>query len=254
MGNSSRLTDVDFWMSRQPEVSILPQGGMRPRWFKHVAQYLPTTPAWSCLEVGVVPGSTLLFMAARLDYLCTGVDFSPRVNQLKGVFAEQGIAARFIHADFMAWETSEQFDLVYSCGFIEHFERYQQVIEKHWALVKPGGMMLLTVPTMTPVPNVSRLVFYARSKMKEVESTHNFEIMDLGRLCRSVSYLPGSEIVVSSYTSEMELWYGAESPGIRPWTKPLFLPLHVLERIVQQIGISSRWFSPNVVVLARKSK
>ncbi len=254
MGNDSHLTDLDFWLARQQAEIRLPEGGTRPTWFRHVAHYLPVAPAWRCLEVGVVPGSTLLFFAAKCKYSCTGIDFSPRVHQLKDVFAAQGLSAEFTRIDFLTWETSEQFDLVYSCGFIEHFENYQPVVDKHWTLVRPGGMMLLTVPTMTPVQKWIRLLFYNRSKMKEVVNAHNFEIMGRDRLFRSVAHLSECKILVSTYTSEMAIWFGPKSPGIRPWTRPLFVPLHVVEKTIRKLGISSRWFSPTAVVLAEKMR
>lgn len=241
MGKDSQLTNIDFWLAREQAEIRLPKGGTQPAWFKHIAQYLQEAPERSCLEVGVVPGGTLLFFAAPYSYSCTGIDFSPWVYQLKDVFAAQRISAEFIQADFLTWEPTEQFDLVYSCGFIEHFEDYRQVIEKHWNLVKPGGLMLLTIPVLTPVQMWSRIVFYERVKMREVLDSHNLEIMNLDRLRQEVECLPRNEVLVSSYTSEMEMWFRPQTSGIRWWTWSLFLPLRFVEKIVRKIGVSSLW-------------
>jgi trans-aconitate methyltransferase len=203
--------------------------------------------------VGVVPGSTLLFFADKLGYLCTGIDFSPRVHQLRDVFAARGVTAEFIQADFLTWNPTENFDLVYSCGFIEHFENYEQVIGRHWTLVRPGGLMLLTVPALSLVQMLSRKVFYEKAKMQEVLESHNLEIMNLCRLEQVVKGLASSEVLVASYTSEMEFWFRPKSPGVRWWTRPLFYPLRAIEKIVHLVGISSQWYSPVVLVLARKA-
>ena len=64
-------------------------------------------------------------------------------------------------------ETKDSFDLAYSCGFIEHFSDYRAVIEKYWILVCPEDLMLLTVPVVTPVQRLIRLITYERSKIRQ---------------------------------------------------------------------------------------
>jgi cyclopropane fatty-acyl-phospholipid synthase-like methyltransferase len=199
-----------------------------------------------------VPGSTLLFLASQQGFRCTGVDFSPRIHDVASAFSDQGIQAQFVQTDFLEWDTEARFDLVYSCGFVEHFSDYQAVIEKHWRLVCPEGLMLLTVPVLTPAQRLIRLVAYERLKMQEVLDTHNLEIMNLDKLRRAVMACGGSTVIVSTYAREMTVWFGPNDPGVRRWTKPLFRPLRFVERLVHQVGASSRWFSPEVLVLARK--
>lgn len=249
---SRRLTDVDFWLGRQPSTVQLQIGGGCPPWYKHVSQFLPRSSGVKCLEVGVVPGSTLLFLASQHKYRCTGVDFSPRVHDVASAFSRQGIQAQFVQTDFLDWHTKDRFDFVYSCGFIEHFSDYQAVIERHWRLVCPEGLMLLTVPVLTPLQRLIRLITYERSKMQEVLHTHNLEIMNLDRLRRAVKACTGSTVVVSTHTREMTIWFGPNDPGVRRWTKPLFRPLRLVERLAHRVGRSSRWFSPEVLVVARK--
>src|SRR3989339_566597 len=120
--SSNVLTDVNYWLKLQESVIDLPACGTCPSWFKHVSNLLPSTPGYKCLEVGAVPGTTLLFLAKEFNYSCTGIDFSPRILELNVAFLKQGISARFIKDDFLKWESDDLFDFVYSNGFIEHFE------------------------------------------------------------------------------------------------------------------------------------
>jgi len=251
-GKSGELTNVNFWVARQQSLAPLPEGGICPAWHKHVSRFLPRRPRARCLEVGVVPGAYLLFLASEYKYLCTGVDLSPKIKDVSEAFSEQKVPARFIQTDFLSWQSEEKFDLVYSCGFIEHFSDYQSLIKRHWELVRPGGLMLLTVPTLTPVQQFIRLITYEHSKMQEILNTHNLSIMNLKRLCYCVGRCSGSEILYSSYIREMTVWFGVEDPGVRGWTKPLFWPIRLLERLAQRMEVSSRWFSPEALVLARK--
>ena len=246
------LTDVDYWLNIQNPVIDLPAGGTCPSWYKHVSDLLPSSPESNCIEVGAVPGTTLLFLAKKLNYSCTGIDFSPRVQDLNTAFIKLGISAKFIKADFLTWQSEELFNLVYSNGFIEHFEDYQSVIKKHWDLVKPGGLMLLTVPTLTPLQKLIRVIFYKESKMQEVLAIHNVKIMNLVNLKKSIQKLDNAIILKSNYISEFKIWFSSDDPFIRSWTKPLFKPLFLLSRLLYKANISNSFFSPEALILVRK--
>lgn len=254
MQKERRLTDQAYWQAQQQKTIRLPQGGGQPSWYRHIERYLLPSTECSCLEIGVVPGATLLFIAKQLGYACTGIDFSDSVNSLADAFTEQEVEAEFIQQDFFTWETDRQFDFVYSCGFIEHFENYQQVLERHWSLVKPGGMLLVSVPTLPIVQRLIRFFFYTRKKMKDILDVHNIEIMSLDRLENVMEHLPQSEVIASSYISEMTVWFGPQTAGVRQWTNSFFVPLRFIEKTIRRLGISSRWFSPEAFVFVRKNK
>ena len=64
-------------------------------------------------------------------------------------------------ADILAGDNlSGTFDLAYSVGLIEHFEPpgATRVIAKHFDLVRPGGLVLITFPTPTRLYRATRLV------------------------------------------------------------------------------------------------
>jgi len=247
------LTDRDFWTARHPNGFTLPEGGTRPSWAGRLARFLPP-PGSACLEVGVAPGAMLLYLARQCGFACTGLDFSPRVEEVRSEFARQCIKATFVQADFFTWETDRQFDLVYSHGFIEHFTEYQPVVERHWALVRPGGLLLLAVPALTPVQRALRRRFYEPWKMREVLETHNLEIMSPAALRSAVSRCPGCVVLDAGYLNGMAVWFKPGDAGVKPGFTRYYRAVKWLERIVARLGICSRCFSPEAFVLARKAE
>jgi SAM-dependent methyltransferase len=246
------LTDRDYWAAKYPDGFKLPEGGTRPSWAGRLARFLPP-PGSTCLEVGVVPGAVLLYLARQCGFACTGIDFSPWVEEVCAEFARQQIKASFVQADFLAWETDRRFDLVYSQGFIEHFTDYQPVIERHWALVRPGGLLLLSVPALTPVQLALRQRFYEPWKLREVLGTHNLDIMSPAALRSAVSRCPGCTVVDAAYLNGMAVWFAPSGEGVKPAFARYYRAVKLFERIIARMGVSSRWFSPEAFVLAGKA-
>lgn len=249
---SQPLTDENFWLAHHAPFGSL--SGVAPSWLCHVRSHLPLPNSASCLEIGVVPGGMLLFWAEQYHYRCSGLDFSPRLTEVQSAFNARGVAAEFIQTNFLTWQTEAHYDLVYSCGFIEHFGNYQTVVEKHWALVRPGGLLLLTVPTMTPVQKLARWLFFTPERLRGVLETHNLAIMNLKALRQSVQRCPGNQILVATYAAEMDLWFSPDEPGIRRRRRPFFPLILGLSALIHRTGKSSRWYSPTALVLARKQE
>ncbi|BCS36012.1 hypothetical protein TBR22_A52490 [Luteitalea sp. TBR-22] len=250
--SSRPLTTPDYWQGQQAGRVVLPEGGICPRWLEIVQRHLPTGGHVRCLEVGVVPGHTLLFFATRFGYSCAGVDFSDRIDQVRTAFEQQGVTADFWHADFMAWTSSPSFDVVYSCGFVEHFLDFDQVVRKHWDLVRPGGLLILTLPTWSPWQVLVRRVCYTPEKMRLITEAHNLDVMNLQSLRAAVQRCPGSRVVQAEYFSGALVWFTPESDGIRRGSAPVFPLIRLVERAARRLGRSSRYYSPEAVVVARK--
>jgi SAM-dependent methyltransferase len=247
-----RLTDAAYWDGRRPNaVARIHPDGHLERYLRNV---LPVNPEWSCLEVGVVPGSILLWMAKRFKYRVTGVDLSPEVNNLSDAFRERGADATFVEADFLRWRPRRRFEVVFSCGFVEHFRNYREVIRRHWDLVTPGGTMVLSVPSWSPVQRMIRKAVYTKSQYRKITGSHNLAVMNLPALREAVERCPGARVVVVRHILEMKVWIRPGQPGTRRWTAPLFLPIRLFERLFRVLRLSSPLFSPSVLVVARKER
>ncbi len=51
-----------------------------------------------------------------------------------------------LQEDFNLFVSEKQYDYVFSLGFIEHFENYEGILDKHLNYLKPGGRLLIMIP------------------------------------------------------------------------------------------------------------
>jgi SAM-dependent methyltransferase len=204
--------------------------------------------------VGVVPGGLLNYFARNGRYQCSGVDFSPKIVELREAFQRAGVEAELVQADFLQWNPGRRFDVVYSVGFVEHFDNYREVVERHWDLVAEDGILVLVVPTATPAQWLLRRILYTDTAWKELWTSHNRDIMSVSALRDVAGALRGSEILVARPAGEFFVAFGPGSSGVRPVTRFVVPLLEPLTWLANRLGVSSRLFSPSAVVAARKRR
>jgi 2-polyprenyl-3-methyl-5-hydroxy-6-metoxy-1,4-benzoquinol methylase len=79
-------------------------------------------------------------------YNINGIDLTPRTKELEEILKSKGYSVGNIeHADFFITRI-RKFDVVCSFGFVEHFEDFSNVIERHLDLVNDGGYVLIAAP------------------------------------------------------------------------------------------------------------
>ena len=140
-------------------------------------KYLPSTEGAAILEVGGAYGEYLLYLTRRFGYKAHSLDYSRIGNeQTLGTFSKAGLPVEVYERDLFADHSDlPKFDIVFSLGFIEHFDDPVPVVAKHLELLKPGGLLLLGVPNYSGIyrPVLKRLA-------PSIENTHNMAAMDLG--------------------------------------------------------------------------
>jgi len=99
-----------------------------------------------CLEIGCARTRHLAVLG-RLGYVVHGVDSSSVVERMSEAFhAMQIRTGEFTQCDCMTWSPSRQYDVVSSFGFLQRFVDWPWLLEKHAALVAPGGLLLIETP------------------------------------------------------------------------------------------------------------
>lgn len=159
---NERLTNQEFW-DQAWEAGVDPTGADRRRWrsFADIELWdrlLPPVLAplrgGRVLEVGCAPGRNLLRLHARFGLDPWGVEYAPvGVQRTRAAFAQAGLdPAQVLQADFLddGWQGAHaaSFDAVSSFGFIEHFGDPRAIVDRHLALLRPGGALVVAIPNL----------------------------------------------------------------------------------------------------------
>ena len=132
-------------------------------------------PEADILELGCAPG-TILERVHRLrpGHRLHGIDFSADgCRMAEERLAVAGVAVTLHQGDIRTLAPPRRYDLVLSCGLIEHFTDPADILRCHARFAVPGGLVAVTVPNFA-APVVR---YFLRRFHPEVFATHNFAIM-----------------------------------------------------------------------------
>ena len=228
-------------------------------WENIFSRHLKAELGQTMLEVGSAPGERLLQFRDTFGYEPYGVEYAEEgVAQNKALFLAKGANPdHVIHSDFFSEEFqtkyANQFDFVYSGGFIEHFDNAKEVARQHLALVKPGGRLAITIPRLTGI-NYPIASFLNRDNI----TIHNLNIMNLEPF-RALFEHEGLEPLYCGYLGTFSLnivepkhWHGFKYRLIRlGWIAQLGLNV-MFRAVFGNKGPESRWFSPYLVFVGVK--
>ena len=154
------------------------------------------------LEVGCAPGKLLAWVGRVLRADVSGIDYSDAgVLQCRRLFTALQLDVKLYQEDFFnSTLPPESFDVVSSFGFIEHFDDPTPVIERHLALVRPGGLALISIPNYGGL--YGRLQGWCDPQNLAI---HNVGIMNVAALRNLVD--PGRFAEVRTYaTGNLDPW------------------------------------------------
>ncbi len=245
-------TNKQYWSSNFDKISFFKFPETIPQ-EKYLKKYLTRDSNKSCIEIGAYPGYFLGYLTKKYGYQSTALDFLDESDFIIKNMEFNGIHdCKLINKDFLNWKPEEKYDLVCSFGFIEHFDNYEDVISKHVSLLKPGGLLVLSIPSLEYYQFFVRKILYTRIKFHETLISHNREIMKLKQLKRSLNKHSNLRIFYADYIREMTFWVSRDSLSLRPGRLWLFDIHKVFEKFFKKIKISSKFFSPEIFVVAKK--
>ena len=279
-----RLTDQNYWENTYKDAA-LPQSNTRfkrilrqfvgPRlfdllspyddyllWRVVLPQYLPKScTGLSAIEIGSAPGNFLVRFAKTFGGTPYGVEYTRHgADCNRNNFAANGLDPNnVIEDDFFSEQFLDayrgRFDIVFSRGFIEHFADPEAVVSRHVALLKPGGLLVITIPQLHGIYS-----YWTRAFNPELLPMHNLDIMKLQQFQRLFDS-QSLDILRCSYFGTFSFWLFTAHKDAW-WASHVIRGLIVLQRLLNLVfrlafrehGYETAMFSPNLIFVGRKKR
>lgn len=227
-------------------------------WEVILPKFLAGRAGARAVEIGSAPGEFMVRLRDRFDVVPYGIEYSPvGVALNRETFAAAGIdPAQVIEGDFFAPALHESyrhaFDIVCSRGFIEHFSDPGDVIARHLNLLKPGGLLIVSIPNLR---GLNRLLAWGFDR--DVLAMHNLSIMTRRRL-GEIHALPALEPLWCDYFGTFNLRLFNARPGVGRTLLGLSSRCQPALNVAFRTAFGAHsletpWSSPNLMYVGRKT-
>lgn len=203
----------------------------------------------SAVELGGFPGYYTIFLKKYFGIESTLFDYFVHPDILKSVLDKNGLREkdiRVIEADLFNYTPEKKYDLVLSCGLIEHFEDTRDIIARHIDFLNPGGTLFITLPNFKSVNGWVQKNFDRENYLK-----HNIKCMDTQLLSGILKDL-GLTDIKAGYFGRYSVWLEnkkEKSVLTKAFIKAIWVAGKVATRIVP---VESKALSPYIVLEAKK--
>lgn len=217
--------------------------------------FLPVDPSKTFIELGSGPGRWLIYFYKTFGYQVYGCDWSaPSCELARTNLIQAGVPGTILQSNF--FQLRGQYDLVFSAGVIEHFEEPKAVLMNFVRLVRPGGILITSVPNLR---GLNRL--YWQLLKPETLRTHRvIKLTDLRQWHREMGL---QELVGTCYGSIYPSRVPLDAFKGVPWLqRHVWTPVYaVASGGINRICLFLQWFglrfdhpliSPHLLVSAKK--
>ena len=248
-GPALTLTSRDYW-DRSRKKEFKPWEVKETQFSRILEKYLPVNDKFSCVEIGAYPGANLCDMAKRFKYYPVAIEFSDYRDHIEKLLRFNGIEKfKVLKQDFLE-PIDMKFDVVTSFGFIEHFQNYEEIIDRHVDLLKPGGYLVISCPYLDNFQGKLRELVYTEEKLSQVLSSHNLKVMNLDEIKRVLGKYD-IEICLADFVMGNKIWLDPNADYVKPEMKWLVKYLLTINAAGGERIASSKLYSPMIMVIAR---
>lgn len=143
--------------------------------FDELVKNNDANPPKTVIEIGGYPGRYLAYLGHKYNLTPTSFDYNSDAEKIKQNMEAMGVQDyHIIQDDFFNYTPTEQYDIVISNGFVEHFEHFDEVLDKHLLYLKKGGTLMVNIPNMR-----NYIKFYKLLVDKKNLDIHNLKSMRL---------------------------------------------------------------------------
>lgn len=207
----------------------------------------------SVFEVGFYPGRYLLHVSKKNKLVASGVDITSELdNRIDNWFKRNGVSiGDFFNCDAFKQieelkKNKKKYDIVYSAGFIEHFENYLEVMEKHGDILKRGGLLIVTTPNFSGIIQKTLHYMFDKENYKRhvIPSMNPFE-------WKKTLEKNGYRVVYCGYYGGFDFWADIQKRGVFQKIG-LKIVLFITPTLKKILNRSKRSYSPYCGIVAVK--
>ncbi|MFZ4799530.1 MAG: class I SAM-dependent methyltransferase [Bacteroidia bacterium] len=198
------------------------------------------------IEIGGFPGTISGYFYKKVCKDVTLIDFHINkeiINNLEKLNNLPLNSIKCIECDFFSFETVKKYDIVFSYGFIEHFENTEDVIRRHINLLSKNGSLLIVLPNFRGINGWVQFLLD-----KENYLVHNLNSMKFNVL---ENVLKNNNIhnIKIEYSKKPMIWL---SPNVG--TKSSHFIVKQFSYLLKLFPIKCRILSPFIIVYGEKLK
>ncbi|MBP6755855.1 MAG: methyltransferase domain-containing protein [Bacteroidia bacterium] len=198
------------------------------------------------IEIGGFPGSFSIYFSKFKKYKATLLDYFISEKVINGLFEKNGIKREeieIIETDFFSYSNDNFYDVVFSSGFIEHFDDTKNVISKHVDLIKKNGILLITLPNLTGLNGLVQK--YLDKNNYNIHNIKSMNLLFLKKICKELD-LKNIEI---DYYGKPMVWLEATAPQ-NSFVKRM---IKLFSLSLKLVPFKGKYFSPYIYILADKT-
>lgn len=241
----------DYWLNLKVPISV-DYGFKNDRVIaQSIKDAVQISPQDSVLEIGCAPGKWLSFFAKEYRCHVSGIEYIPEAaNKTIENLKHQNIENfEILKADFFNSDIHKKFKTVMSFGFIEHFDNFNDVLDRHLSLIEPNGYLVIGIPRFVGVNYFMQKCIDVFIKNKLLPS-HNLLTMNL-QVFSDYATKRGLTLLKNEYI-------GGYEPGLFPVGQINNKPMRVILKIFNKVfGIflgKINWYSTSSYQIAIMKK
>lgn len=261
----NKLSDKSYWSqlhtqainrSKNIRNTLLPPSFHDHEYFNIVKKYIKPTHK-TILEIGCAPGTQLIKICRRFNLIPYGAEYTKIGIALtkKNLKNNQIYNSTIFYTDIFNKKFQKdhhnQFDIVFSNGFIEHFDNLKEVIDAHIHLTKINGIVIIGIPNLVYLNK-----YLLNSSVKKII---NFNATNIKYLKKNIP--PTSKLEYLNY-------YGFFNWGLfffrNSWLEFIRLSLFTIQRLFidpvlifcseNGLKITGKYISSDIIIIVTKIK
>ena len=209
-------------------------------------KYVPTLKGNSFIEIGGFPGINAAYFYKNVCKDVTLLDFyvdKSIVTKFEQINAIPKDSIKCIESDFFLFEGNRKYDIVFSLGFIEHFENVQDVIHRHIRLLSENGRLLIILPNLRGLNGLIQWLFDRKNLY-----SHNLESMKVDTLKKIMEHA-GLKSWNVEYTRKPMVWLEPKPGIINNIGRNL---IKIFSYFIKLFPIKGRFLSPFIIISAQQ--